>query len=107
VLPSTDDDIPLPRTAFAAAHRCMPDVPPRSPDSPSPPPAPPREATLKEVLGAVFWGFFGVRKGKAMQRDAVTIRPHQVVIVGLLAGAAFVATLLVIVRLIVTLAGPG
>jgi len=58
-----------------------------------------------EVLGAVFWSFFGVRKGKAMQRDSVTIRPHQVVIVGLLAGAAFVATLLLIVRLVVTLAG--
>jgi len=64
-----------------------------------------RNATLLEVLGAVFWSFFGVRKGKAMQRDAVTIRPHQVVIVGVLAGAAFVLTLLLIVRLILSLAG--
>jgi hypothetical protein len=58
-----------------------------------------------EVVNAVFWSFFGVRKGKTMQRDAVTIRPHQVVIVGLLAGAAFVVTLLLIVRLVVRLAG--
>jgi hypothetical protein len=57
------------------------------------------------VIGAVFWSFFGVRKGKAMQRDAVTIRPHQVVIVGVLAGAAFVLTLLLLVRLIITVAG--
>jgi hypothetical protein len=36
-----------------------------------------------------------------MQRDAVTIRPHQVVIVGLVAGAIFVLTLLVVVRLVI------
>ncbi len=80
---------------------------------PAAPPPPPRSdqpeasrnATLLEVLGAVFWSFFGVRKGKAMQRDAVTIRPHQVVIVGVLAGAAFVLTLLLVVRLILSLAG--
>ena len=67
---------------------------------PAPPAAPPRPATLREVFGAVFWSFFGVRKGKHMQRDAVTIRPHQVVIVGLVAGAIFVLTLLVVVRLV-------
>jgi hypothetical protein len=53
----------------------------------------------------VFWSFFGVRKGRAMARDAVTLRPLHVVIVGLLAGAAFVATLLVIVRLVLRSAG--
>jgi hypothetical protein len=58
------------------------------------------------VFGAVFWSFFGVRKGKAMQRDALTIRPHQVVIIGVLAGAAFVAMLLLVVRLIISLAAP-
>ncbi len=81
----------------------MPDVPP----PPSPPAEAPRKATFLEVAGAVFWSFFGVRNGKAMQRDALTIRPHQVVIVGVIAGALFVVTLLLVVRLIVTLAGPA
>ena len=77
--------------------------PPR-PD-PSAPQAP-RNATLGEVFTAVFWSFFGVRKGKHMQRDAVTIRPHQVVIVGVAAGAIFVLTLIAIVRVILRAAGP-
>ena len=65
----------------------------------------PRQAKLSEVFGAVFWSFFGVRKGRHMQKDAVTIRPHQVVIVGLVAGAIFVAVLLLVVRTIVRSAG--
>ena len=75
----------------------------------SPPPSehapPPRQATLSEVFGAVFWSFFGVRKRKHMQKDAVTIRPHQVILVGLVCGAMFVAALLAIVRTIVQSAG--
>ena len=39
-------------------------------------------ATLRQVAGAVFWSFFGVRKGRDMQQDAVTIKPLHVVIVG-------------------------
>ena len=73
----------------------------RPPDAPPPP----RQAKLTEVFGAVFWSFFGVRKGRHMQKDALTIRPHQVVIVGLACGAIFVAVLLVIVRTIVRSAG--
>jgi hypothetical protein len=40
-----------------------------------------------------------------MRKDGMTIRPHQVVIVGLAAGAIFVAVLLVIVRTVVRSAG--
>ena len=74
------------------------------PPSPAPDAPPRRNATLPEVFGAVFWSFFGVRKGKHMQRDAVTIRPHQVVIVGIVAGALFVVTLLALVRVILHVA---
>lgn len=77
----------------------MPEPEPRTPEAPR------RDATLREVFGAVFWSFFGVRKGRHMQRDAVTIRPHQVVIVGLAAGAIFVLALILIVRLILRAAG--
>jgi hypothetical protein len=41
-----------------------------------------------------------VRRGDAMRRDLVTIRPLQVVIVGIVIAAALVITLLVVVRLI-------
>ncbi|MGE5169508.1 MAG: DUF2970 domain-containing protein [Rudaea sp.] len=61
----------------------------------SPPPA-----TFRQVLGAVFWSFFGVRKGKAMQRDAVTIRPHQVILVGIAIAALLVFGLILLVRTI-------
>jgi len=77
---------------------------PSDPGSPEPTPQP-RAAKLSEVFGAVFWSFFGVRKGRHMQKDALTIRPHQVLIVGLICGAIFVAVLLVIVRTIVRSAG--
>jgi len=60
----------------------------------------PRTATLAQVARAVFWSFFGVRKGKHMQRDAVTIRPLHVVLVGLVAALVFVLTLVALVTLI-------
>ena len=73
--------------------------PPPDPGPPDPGPAP-RPATLREILSAVFWSFFGVRKGEAMRREAVTIKPHQIVIVGILCAAVLVAALLILVRVI-------
>ena len=78
----------------------MPAAPPPPDPAPPEPARAPRPATLREILGAVFWSFFGVRKGEAMRRDTLTIKPHQVVIVGVLCAAVLVATLLIIVRLI-------
>jgi hypothetical protein len=76
----------------------MPAVPPDP--KPTDSRSPPRPATLREILGAVFWSFFGVRKGEAMRRDADTIKPHQVIIVGILCAAVLVAALLILVRVI-------
>jgi hypothetical protein len=76
-----------------------------SPHGSDPSPPEPRQARLGQVIGAVFWSFFGVRKGKAMQRDAVTIKPLQVVVVGVVIAALFVIALLVIVRIIVSSVG--
>ncbi|HKU85174.1 MAG TPA: DUF2970 domain-containing protein [Casimicrobiaceae bacterium] len=77
----------------------MPAAPP--PSDPRPPePGPSRPATLREILGAVFWSFFGVRKGEAMRRDTVTIKPHQIIVVGILCAAVLVAALLILVRVI-------
>ncbi|MEP7182594.1 MAG: DUF2970 domain-containing protein [Betaproteobacteria bacterium] len=60
----------------------------------------PKTASLRQAAGAVFWGFFGVRKGRHMQQDSVTIKPHHVVIVGLLSGLAFVLALVALVTFI-------
>ena len=77
-----------------------PDTPP-TPDSRPPAPAPePRPATFAQVASAVFWSFFGVRKGRHMQQDAVTIKPVQVVVIGLLAGLVFVLALVALVTII-------
>ncbi|MEO8537626.1 MAG: DUF2970 domain-containing protein [Betaproteobacteria bacterium] len=74
---------------------------PRADDDRNVAASPPRAATLREVIGAVAWSFFGVRKGDAMQRDAVSIRAHQVIIVGAVGAAMLVLSLVALVRWIV------
>jgi hypothetical protein len=64
-------------------------------------PPSPQSATFLQVVEAVFWSFFGVRKGRDMSRDVGTIKPQHVIIVGVLLAALFVLTLIGIVRLIV------
>ena len=81
------------------------------PDAPAPigdpPPAPtqPKPATLPQVMGAVFWSFFGVRRGAHMQRDAVTVKPLQVIVIGVVFAAILVFALLALVRVILRSAG--
>ena len=82
----------------AAERNILPMPSPETP--PNPPALPPRRATLREIVGAVFWSFFGIRKGDAMRRDAVTIKPHQVIVVGIVLAAVLVASLLILVRII-------
>jgi hypothetical protein len=77
--------------------------------APAPPtpdaPAEPRHASLLQVAGAVFWSFFGVRKGRHMLQDTTTINPLHVVIVGLVAGLLFVLALVALVTFITRNAG--
>ena len=80
------------------------DAPPHAAGSLAPP-AESKPATLPQVAGAVFWSFFGVRRGKHMQRDAVTVKPLQVVVIGVLLAAVLVFALLALVRVIVRDAG--
>lgn len=70
---------------------------------PSPPPQRPREprAGLLETVRAVAASFFGVRGRQAHERDLQRLNPVTVIAVGLLLAAAFVATLLFVVRLVV------
>jgi len=61
----------------------------------------PSRATLLETAKAVAASFFGVRGGQAHERDMNRLNPVAVVAMGVALAAAFVATLLIIVRLVV------
>jgi hypothetical protein len=96
-----------PRVLASAGIRSPALSPMADPKHLDPPPsaAAPRQARLGDVVRAVFWSFFGVRKGRDMRADAASIRPHQVIIVGVALGAAFVLALILVVRLVLRAAG--
>ncbi len=60
----------------------------------------PKPAGMWQLARAVFWSFFGVRKGKHLDQDAASATPGQIIIAGIIGAALFVAALLVLVRLI-------
>ena len=55
---------------------------------------PKHKASFLQAARAVFWSFFGVRKGADYDRDAVRLTPGQVIVAGLIGAALFIATLL-------------
>ena len=69
-------------------------------DTASDPPAA-RKASFGQTARAVLWSFFGVRRKADYQRDAAQLNPLHVIIVGVLAAALFVFTLIMIVRAVV------
>ncbi|HET7031818.1 MAG TPA: DUF2970 domain-containing protein [Casimicrobiaceae bacterium] len=77
-------------------------APADAPSDPEPPASKsePKSAPLRQVVGAVFWSFFGVRKGKDMQRDEVSIKPLQVIVVGVALAALIVLALIALVKVV-------
>lgn len=63
-------------------------------------PAQPPTASHAQVARAVFWSFFGVRKGEDLRRDAATIKPLHVIIVGVASALVFVLALIALVSFI-------
>ncbi len=57
----------------------------------------PRTASPLQVAKAVFWSFFGIRKRAAHEHDAVTLKPAQVIIAGILGAVILVLSLLALV----------
>jgi hypothetical protein len=55
---------------------------------------------VKNAFKAVFWSFFGVRKGADYEADAARLKPHHVIIAGLASAAVFVLVLFAIVQLV-------
>jgi len=62
------------------------------------PQAPHGRASLLQVAAAVFWSFLGVRKSKDHDADAVSIKPAQVIVMGIIGAGVFVTCLILIVR---------
>ncbi len=60
----------------------------------------PRRAGPLQVAKAVLWSFFGIRRSKDQDRDAVTITPLQIIVAGLIGAALLVVCLILVVRLV-------
>lgn len=52
------------------------------------------------VARAVFWSFLGIRKKSDHHADAVKLKPHQVIVAGIIGAVLFVLTLVVIVNIV-------
>lgn len=48
------------------------------------------------VFRAVFWSFFGVRRGHDLEQDAQRLRPLQIVLAGLVGAALLVMVLILL-----------
>ncbi len=47
---------------------------------------------------AIFWSFFGVRKGRDHDADIQQLKPAQVIVAGLIGAAIFVLSLVLLVN---------
>jgi hypothetical protein len=70
------------------------------PEPPAQSPGEPGRASWSQVVSAVSWSFFGVRKRSAMSRDTVTIKPQHVIVVGVVLAAIVVLALVALVQFI-------
>ncbi|MEA3131219.1 MAG: hypothetical protein QOF46_3014 [Paraburkholderia sp.] len=61
----------------------------------------PRKSSFGQSMKAVFWSFFGVRKRRDLEADAVQLNPLHVIAAALISAAIFIGVLIVIVRLVV------
>ena len=64
-----------------------------------------RQATPWQVVKAVASGFFGIRSSR--KDEEVELRPVQIIIVGVIGAAVFVAILLLLVNFILSRIGAG
>lgn len=65
-------------------------------------PTPPvqRNASFLRTMKAIFWSFFGVRKGEHSIQDTETLNPIHVVIAGLIGALLLIVVLLLIVKMV-------
>ncbi|MGF7134361.1 hypothetical protein P3T40_005864 [Paraburkholderia sp. EB58] len=60
-----------------------------------------RKGSFGKSMKAVFWAFFGVRKGRDLESDVSQLNPLHVVAAALIGAAIFAAILLLVVRAVV------
>jgi len=70
-------------------------------EHPDPTPAHQRPASLAQTARAVFWSFFGVRKRAGYEKDAQSLNPLHVILMGLVGAALFIAILIAIIKYVV------
>jgi hypothetical protein len=63
-------------------------------------PVPRRNGSFLSTMKAVFWSFFGVRKGRHSAQDEASLNPVHVVFAALLAAFIFIVVLIVIVKIV-------
>jgi hypothetical protein len=62
----------------------------------------PAGATLPQVIKAVFWSFLGIRRRAAYEKDAVALKPAQVIIAGIIGAILLVLSLVTLVHFIIS-----
>jgi hypothetical protein len=60
-----------------------------------------RKGSVLQVIGAVFWSFFGVRRSSDNAQDMAKLNPVHVVIAGIAGAALFVVILVFLVKWVV------
>ena len=61
----------------------------------------PASATLPQVVKAVFWSFFGIRRRAEYEKDAVALKPLQVIVAGIIGAILLVLSLVTLVHFII------
>ena len=62
--------------------------------------APKLSPSLLRAFVMVAWSFFGIRKSAEHRQDLLTVKPLQIVIVGVICGLLFVSFLAVVVNFV-------
>ncbi|GAB3628655.1 membrane protein [Pandoraea terrae] len=63
-----------------------------------------RKLSFGQTIKAVFWSFFGVRKGRDHDRDMAQLNPVHLIIAGGIGGLLFIVALIVLVKLAIRVA---
>ena len=61
--------------------------------------------TLLDVTKSVLWGMLGVQKSENYKRDFSHGKPWQYVVIGLVAVAIFIGTIITVVSVVMNMAG--
>jgi hypothetical protein len=60
-----------------------------------------KKSSFMQSMKAVMWGFLGVRKQSGLQEDIASLSFVHIIIAGVVGALIFMATLLLIVKLVV------